>query len=148
MVYKEKESKKTYFSCLEILSFNLDSVQANVSDLTDSYALWLSIMHLNYSVGTSGSKALYSMLYNCRQKLTICGPLAPFFSPLQIPINTTFVDNFAGLLSNFAPQIAGYVLFNISTESVNAAATYCAGTPLDSRNRTVGAKSCVIVNVP
>lgn len=56
----------------------------------------------------------------------------PHHPPLhhsKVAIDTTYLNNFHGLLGHFAKNISGYTVYNGSTESLNAAATYSAGTP-------------------
>lgn len=43
--------------------------------------------------------------------------------------NLTYLNDFHGLLTHFAANISGYTVYNGSSESLNAAATYSAGTP-------------------
>lgn len=50
-------------------------------------------------------------------------------SEYKVAIDTTYLNNFHGLLGHFAKNISGYTVYNGSTESLNAAATYSAGTP-------------------
>ena len=46
-----------------------------------------------------------------------------------VNFDSTFQDDFHGLLRHFASNITGYVTFSPGNVSVNAAITYCAGTP-------------------
>eukprot|EP00043_Microstomoeca_roanoka_P018676 m.202133 g.202133 ORF g.202133 m.202133 type:complete len:573 (+) comp16872_c5_seq2:10808-12526(+) len=46
----------------------------------------------------------------------------------QVRINTTYLNDFPGVVKMFSNEIKGYVTFNVSSESVNAAITFCAAS--------------------
>lgn len=47
----------------------------------------------------------------------------------EVVFDQTYLNDLAGLIQHFAPNISGFVTFTNGNESANAAITYCAGSP-------------------